>query len=47
MKCSKITAMILTKDEAHSLPLILENLSDFAEIMVIDGGSYLLEQERV
>lgn len=39
MKSSKITAMILTKDEAHRLPLIFENLRDFAEIVVFDGGS--------
>jgi len=39
VKSSKITAMILTKDEAHRLPLIFENLSDFAEIVVFDGGS--------
>jgi glycosyltransferase involved in cell wall biosynthesis len=39
VKSSKITAMILTKDEAHRLPLIFENMSDFAEIVVFDGGS--------
>lgn len=31
--------MILVKDEAHRLPLIFENLKDFAEIVVFDGGS--------
>lgn len=39
MRSTKITAAILTKDEAHRLPLIFENLNDFAEIVVFDGGS--------
>lgn len=39
MKSKKITAIILTKDEAHRLPLIFNNLSDFADIVVFDGGS--------
>jgi glycosyltransferase involved in cell wall biosynthesis len=39
MKSSKITAIILTKNEERRLPLILENLKDFAEIVVFDGGS--------
>jgi glycosyltransferase involved in cell wall biosynthesis len=34
-----ITAMILTKNEEKRLPLIFENLRDFAEIIVFDGGS--------
>ena len=39
MKSKNITAMILTKDEAHRLPLIFENLKDFSDIVVFDGGS--------
>lgn len=39
MKSSKITAVILTKDEARRLPLIFENLKDFSDIIVFDGGS--------
>lgn len=39
MKSSKITAVVLTKDEARRLPLIFENLKDFSEIVVFDGGS--------
>ena len=39
MKSEKITAIVLTKDEAHRLPLIFENLNDFAQIIVFDGGS--------
>jgi glycosyltransferase involved in cell wall biosynthesis len=39
VKSKKITAIILTKDEAHRLPLIFKNLNDFAEIVVFDGGS--------
>ncbi len=39
MKSEKITAIILAKDEAHRLPLIFQNLTDFAQIVVFDGGS--------
>jgi len=39
VKSEKITAVILTKDEAHRLPLIFENLNDFAQIVVFDGES--------
>ena len=39
MKSKHITAMILAKDEANRLPLIFENLKDFADIVVFDGGS--------
>lgn len=39
MKSTKITAIILTKNEEHRLPLIFKNLSSFAEIVVFDGGS--------
>lgn len=39
MKSKKITAIVLTKNEAHRLPLIFKNLNDFAEIVVFDGGS--------
>lgn len=39
MKSKEITAIILTKDEAHRLPLIFKNLDDFAKIVVFDGGS--------
>lgn len=39
MKSSKITALILTKNEALRLPLIFENLKGFAEIMVFDADS--------
>jgi glycosyltransferase involved in cell wall biosynthesis len=39
MKSTQITAMILTKDEAHRLPLIFKNLEGFAQIIVFDGGS--------
>jgi glycosyltransferase involved in cell wall biosynthesis len=34
-----VTAVIFTKDEAKRLPLIIENLSSFANIIVFDGGS--------
>lgn len=39
MKSSKITAVVLTKNEAKRLPFIFENLKDFSEIVVFDGGS--------
>ena len=39
MKSSKITAVIMTLNEARRLPLIFENLKDFSEIKVFDGGS--------
>lgn len=39
MKSKKITAVILAKDEAHRLPLIFENLKNFCESIVFDGGS--------
>jgi glycosyltransferase involved in cell wall biosynthesis len=34
-----ITAVILTRNEAHRLPSIFENLKDFARIEVFDAGS--------
>lgn len=39
MKSNKITSIILAKNEAHRLPLIFENLKDFSEVIVFDGGS--------
>lgn len=39
MKSEHITAIIFAKDEAKRLPMIFANLSDFAEIIVFDGGS--------
>ena len=39
MKAARITAIILTKNEAHRLPPIFENLKEFTEIKVFDGGS--------
>lgn len=39
MKSNLITAMIQAKDEEKRLPLIFENLKDFSEIIVFDGGS--------
>ena len=34
-----ITSIVFAKDEAHRLPLVFRNLSDFSKIIVFDGGS--------
>ena len=39
LKSNKITAIIGVKNEARRLPYIFENLKDFSEIIVFDGGS--------
>ncbi len=39
MKSAKITAVVTTKNEEHRLPLIFQNLKDFSELVVFDGGS--------
>lgn len=39
MKSTKITAVVFAKNEEQRLPLIFENLSNFSEIVVFDGGS--------
>jgi len=38
-ECPLITAVILTRNEAHRLPSIFENLKGFARIEVYDAGS--------